>query len=307
MSARDLTTHDYRFLLADQGALERMLREIAPDSVAMRISLESRKQQVEEQIAAFEAAPTYLVETQVAFRGGPVKNDGGIEPGFVGEALGAFTESIALVGASQAGDLKPNGPVPNRGAYEMVIRNTFPGSFGFQIEREFPYGAPPEEPAALEAAIGGFQSILKASAADSDEAASKAMAETHDRAMRSVHEFLETMAKRDAYCAMNFNGDKFRFENAAEVRRSASRIAPGKVKEFDKEMVAVFQGVLPEARRVEFLSIDTGQTLSGKVSEAVEDVSAINDDLGLPMLVKTRVRQAGARKPVYTIMDWKPL
>ena len=77
MSAHDLTTHDYRFLLADRGMLERMLREISPDNVITCISLESRKQQVEEQIAASEAAPTRLVETQAAFRGGPVKNSGG--------------------------------------------------------------------------------------------------------------------------------------------------------------------------------------------------------------------------------------
>ena len=305
MSAHDLTTHDYRFLLADKGALERMLRGIAPDSVAMRLSLESRKQEVEEQIAAFEAEPTYLVETQVAFRGGPVKKDGGIEPGFVGEALGAFTESIALVGASQAGDLKPNGPIPNRAAYEMVIRNTFPGSFGFQIEREFPYGARPEEPAALESAIGGFQSILQASA-DSDEGAAKAMAETHDRVMRSVHRFLEAMAKRDAYCAMHFNGDKFRFENAAEVRRSASRVAPRKVKAFDKEMTVRFHGVLPEARRVEFVIEETEQTLIGEVAGSVKDLPTTND-LGLPMLVKARVRRVGTSKPTYAITGWRPI
>ncbi len=299
--------HDYRFLLAERGTLERMLKETPPEHVIDRASLEGRKEEVDEEIAAFEAAPTRLVETQVVFRGGPVADDGGMDADFTGRALGAFTDAIAEVGISQAAaELDSRQRRRIRRSYEMVVRNTFRGSFGFQIEREFPYGVSPEGPDALESAIGGLKSILQASA-DSDDAASEAIAGTNGSAIRSVREFLETMAKRDAYCAMRFKGDEFRFKNAAEVRRSASRLTPGKVKEFDKEMVAVFQGVLPEARRVEFLSIDTGQTLTGKVSEAVEDVSAINDDLGLPMMVKTRVRQAGTRKPTYTIMDWKPL
>ena len=234
MSAHDLTTHDYRFLLADQGALERMLREIAPDSVINRISLESRKQEVEEQIAAFEAAPTRLVETHIAFRGGPVKNSGGIEAGFALKALGAFTDAVATVGIGQTKAPTPNGRLPNRSAYEMMIGNPS-GSFGFQIEREFPYGAPSEEPDALEAALERVVAIVKASA-DSDESLSDAAAGTDERSMRSVRKFLDVMAKADAYCAIEFNGELFRFRNAAHVKQSATRMAPNNIRKSSEEV-----------------------------------------------------------------------
>ena len=261
---------------------------------------------MDEEIAAFEAAPTRLVETQIAFRGGPVTDDGGMDADFTGKALGAFTDAIAEVGISQvAAELDSRQRRLVRRSYEMVVRNTFRGSFGFQIEREFPYGVSPEGPDALESAIGGLKSILQASA-DSDEAAADAMAETDGRAMRSVHDFLDTMAKRGAYCAMRFKGDEFRFKNAAEVQQSASRVAPRKDEGVDKEMIAVFQGVLPEARRVEFVIEETGQTLVGEVANSVKDLPTTND-LGPLMMVRTRARQAGARKPVYTIMDWEPL
>lgn len=234
MSARDLTTHDYRFLLADKGTLERMLREAAPDSAAMRISLESRKQQVEEQIAAFEAAPKRLVETHIAFRGGPVKNGGGIEAGFVLKALGAFTDAVATVGIGQTKAPTPYGRLPNRSAYEMVIGNPS-GSFGFQIEREFPCGAPPEEADALEAALERVIAIVKASA-DSDESLADAAAETDERSIRSVRKFLNVMAKADAYCAIEFNGELFRFRDAAHVKQSAARIAPNNIRKSSAEM-----------------------------------------------------------------------
>ena len=217
-------TRDYRFLLSERGTLARMLQRIPPEHVIDRLSLEGRLEQVEEQIAAFEAAPTYLVETQIAFRGRPVV-DGGLKADFAVKAIGAFTDAVATVGACQARNLSPYGRLPNRSAFEMAVRNVDGSSFGFQIEREFPHGAPPEEPAALESAIEQFKAILEASAADTDEAAWEAMAKIDERARRSVRKFLETMEKADAYCAIAFKGDQFRFRDAAHVRDASIRMA----------------------------------------------------------------------------------
>lgn len=299
------SVHDYRFLLSERGTLERMLREIPPEHVIDRMSLEGRKEEVDERIAAFEAAPTRLVETQIAFRGGPVSDDGGIEPGFAADALGAFTDAIATVGVSQSKELDPRGRLPNRSAYEMVVRDTFPGSFGFHLEREFPTDAPPEEPAALEGAIERLKSILAAADASSD-AADEAMAKTDDRAIRSVHKFLETMAKRKAYCALRFKGDDFRFENADDVRRGASRVNPRRVHEVDKEMVVRFLGALPDSRKVEFVIEGADRIEVGKVAGSVKDVSEINRFLDAPARVMARARQAGKSKPTYTITGWEP-
>lgn len=301
-----MNTHDYRFLLSERGTLERMLKEIPPEHVIDRVSLEGRKREVEEQIAAFEAAPTHLVETQVSFRGGPIVDDG-IEAGFAVKALGAFTNAIATVGVSLSSDhgLDPRGRLPDRKAYKMVVRDTFPGSFGFQIEREFPHGAPPEEPAALEDAIEEFKSILEASA-DSDEALSETTANTDVRAVRSVHKFLETMEKAGAYCAIEFKGDQFRFNNADEVRRSAFRVGSNNVKEREDEMVVQFRGVLPEARKAEFVIKGAAQTTSGVVAGSVKDVSEINKFLGRSVPIRARVRHVGTSKPTYAITGWNP-
>lgn len=300
-----MNAHDYRFLLADRAALERMLSETAPDSVIRRLSLEHRKREVDERIAAYEAAPTRLVEAQVAFRGGPVSSDGRIEAGFAGEALAAFTDAIATVGVDRGGRLSPYGRLPGRASYEMAVSSVSSGSFAFQIEREFPYGAPPEEPAALESALEQFKSIIEASA-DTDEALSEATDGTGERAVRSVHKFLKTMAKRDAYCSIRSKSGEFRFNNAAEVRRSAARIDPGNIKESEEEMTVLFRDVLPETRRAEFVIKGERRTIRGRVGRSVKDAAAINDFLNTPALVSVRSRQVGTSAPAYTITRWKP-
>ena len=300
-----MNAHDYRFLLADRATLERMLSEADPDSVIRRMSLERRKRDVEKGIAAFEAAPTRLVEAQVAFRGGPVASDGRIASGFAGEALGAFTDAVATVGADQGRDLSPYGRLPNRASYEMAVRNVSSGSFAFQVEREFPHGAPPEEPAALEYAIEQFKSIMEASK-DTDEALSEATEGTSERAVRSVHKFLKTMEKRDAYCSLRSKSGEFQFKSAAEVRRSAARVDPRNIKDSEREMTVRFRGALPEARRVEFVIEGEQRTMSGKVGQSVKDAAAINDFLNAPALVNVRVRQVGASNPDYTITRWEP-
>ena len=222
-------TRDYRFLLSERGTLKRMLQETAPDSVITRMSMEGRLQEVEEQIAAFEAAPSYLVETQIAFRGRPVV-DGALKADFAVKAIGAFTDAIATVGACQSRRLTPYGRLPNRAAFEMAVRSIDGSSFAFHIEREFPHGASPEEPAALESAIAGVKAIIEAAAGDGDSS-STAAAETDERSLRSVRKFLAVMEKAGAYCAIAFKGDQFRFRDAAHAREAMARLAPNGVRE----------------------------------------------------------------------------
>ena len=300
-----MNIREYRFLLSERATLEKMLDEISPKSVIGRMSLEQRKEEVEERIAAFEREPAREIDAQLKFRGGPVTALHGIEAGFAADAIKAFTDAVAAVGAGYDSALGARGALPNRSAYEMVITNTFPGSFGFQVEAAPRQDALAEDSDALESAIGQFKSILKASA-DADEPLSEAVAGTDARAINSVREFLEVMAKRDAFCALGFKGEEFRFHDPAEVRRSASRLNPNNIKEFDSEMTVRFQGALPEARRVEFTIEGANEPVSGRVAGSTEDVSAINKFLYEPMAVNARVRQVGTSKPVYTILKWEP-
>ena len=52
-----MNIREYRFLLSERATLEKMLDEISPKSVIGRMSLEQRKEEVEERIAAFEGEP----------------------------------------------------------------------------------------------------------------------------------------------------------------------------------------------------------------------------------------------------------
>lgn len=298
-----MNAHDHRFLLSERAALTGMLSEIAPDSVITRMSLESRLQEVEEQIAAFEAAPTRLVETRIAFRGAPVGDDG-IEAGFAVKALGAFTDAVATVGVGHALGLPLSGRARDKVAYNMVVRHTFPGSFGFRVEREFPHGAPPEEPAALESAIERVKAIVEASA-DNDESLSNAVAETDEKSIRSVRKFLAVMEKAKAYCSIAFKGDQFLFRDAAHVRESATRMAPNNIRESSEEMAVMFTGVLPNTRRYEFVT-RSGEVMTGAVAKSLRNIKAINEALGKPATVFVKARRVGESKPTYIITGWEP-
>ena len=104
----------------------------------------------------------------------------------------------------------------------------------------------------IEMAIGRVKDILEASVR-SDQDLTEALADSDDRAVAAVRQFLEVVADQEAVCALDFKGEEFAFRDINQVRRSESRLSRDNIQEENIMFSGRFQGFLPQMRRSELL------------------------------------------------------
>ena len=202
------------------------------------------------------------------------------------------------------------GRVPHQEDYRLMITNTARGSFGFQFEEASQQPAFADESTPVEIAIAQVKEILEASVG-TDEELSEAIADTDQRALGGIRNFLKIVADNGAVCSLEFGGDAFRFVNTDQVRRSEDRLSEDNIKEDDVTLTGYFEGFLPNSRRaefhveeadVDFLDEAIGTVISGKVEPEVDDVIGdINEILKQEVRIDAHTRRVGDGRPRYVI------
>ena len=303
-----MNVHDYRFLLSERGALNKLIAECSPDEVITRMSFQARLADVEEKLEDYEGFSSKLVDAHLTFQGVPVEGSRGIWAEFGSRAVKDFTDAVAKVGASLGAGLSPKGPVPEQPDHRLLITGTVVGSFGFQLESASQQLALPGESTPTEIAIEQVKSIMEASTG-TDEQLADAIADTDQRALKAIGSFLKTVADDMAVCALEYRGDLFRFRDVEQVRRSQSRLSED-ISEDDVSLRGHFQGFLPKQRRAEFYIDDTeedylqdtvGTVIAGSVERTVTESSDINQILQREITINARARRVGSGKPRFTI------
>ncbi len=292
---------EYEWLSSGLGELDSLLAMTPESAVISRMSLESERERIAEKLAAFTPPARWPATARLTFNGDPVEGRRGIDAAFANQALGKYQAAVASAGASLVGRLPDRGRIPNRENYRLLITNVAIGSFGFEIEEANPTEGP--DPSPTERGIAQVHTLLKTSVAtDNDEEDSIAAA--HPRVLSNVHGFLKTVADNRAVCSLAYNGDRFRFQDTAQVRESARVLNPANIREYHDEFFGHFLGYLPGSRWAEFVNYATDETLSATVARSVRNAVAINDLLELPVILRVRVRQPAAGKPSYTIIGY---
>lgn len=304
----------YRNLVSELATLDSLIAMTPVENVIDRSSLESRKEQVETEIAGYsesqtEGSPAYLV-----FRGDPVKGDEGIIANFCAEAIDRFHTAVTTVGAGKHHGLGERGVIPNSDFYQLMVTDIVRGSFGFQIESATQRARLGSVFDPASDAIDEFKSIIRASTSGDDDLAD-VLADTEIRAVNAVRRFLEVLEKHDAVCSIEFKGDEFRFEDPLQVRRSIQRLRKDNIVEKVINLPGQFIGYLPESRRAEFLAdritgdIEDvrpefpGGVINAKIDRRVEDTDQINEILNLPTQITVRVKRVGKGKPSFVILQ----
>lgn len=305
-----MSIREYRFLLSERATLEKLIERTHPESVISRMSLEDRLSEVEEEINAHgERYSTQPIDARLTFRGKPVVGSYGIQADFGPDAVKSFANAVALVGAGQHSKLGARGVIPNRENYQLLITGTVRGSFGFQLEDASQQGVFGPDMDPIEMAIGRVKDILEASVRSDDEL-TETLAESDERAVAAVHDFLEVVAEQEAVCALEFKGDVFAFRDTNQVRRSESRLRQDNIREEDVTFMGHFQGFLPHSHRAEFLveradqdflSNVVGQVINAKVERLVDDSVSINEILNSDVRISARFRKVGSGNPTYLI------
>ena len=306
-----MNIHNYRFLLSERGTLKRLINGSPPSDMIGRVSLQYRLKQVEEELAAYEGYSPRLVNARLTFRGKPVVGNRGMNANFAADTVDAFAQSVARIGASWRAPLPATGRIPDSAEFQLLVTGTATGSFGFQLEDAAQQPALEGQHTPVELAIGKVKEILEASI-KTDEELSETIADTDRRALQSIRRFLKRMADNDAVCALEFQGDEFRFRDVAQVKRSENRLSDDNIREDDVVLGGYFEGFLPKSRRAEFFLAATDADflrevvetiISGRVLPGVDETVNINGILNQDVTVNARVRRVGEGRPRYVITD----
>ena len=307
-----MSIREYRFLLSERTALQKLMERTRPESVITLMSLKHRLGKVEEEVAACEERlSTQPSEVRLTFRGKPVVGSHGIGADFGPHALEAFAHAVACVGASQHSTLGGRGVVPNLEKYGLIITDTVKGSFGFRMERASQQGVLESEMDPVEIAVDRVKAIFEASIGTDDELA-EALAESDHRAVMAVGKFLQVVGNQDAVCALEFKDSVFAFRDADQVRRSQNRLSQDHIREEDITLGGHFQGFLPNARRAEFrvdwvdsdqLSDVVGSAISARVASSVEAPESINQMLNRNVRISAHFRKVGSGKRTYLVLE----
>lgn len=302
-----MNTQEYHRLQAEQAALTSLLHELPTSSMIERLGLESRKKEIDEALASRTAPSREPVRARLTFRGKPIIGSHGVFAEFGAAVVNAFADAVSAIGSSQAGPpLGARGAIRNHDEYQLLITGTALGSFGFELE-EAPQNDEElfvDPSSALESAIERAKAIMEASVGSDDELAD-AISELDPRALEALRAFLRTMVDQEAACALDFNGQMFRFSDAGQVRQSLDRLGQNNIDEENQQIEGAFQGVLPKRRTFEFKIAATEDIISGKVGVGIRDASVINHFLDQPATISVHTTRVGHGRPRFVLLEFQ--
>ncbi len=299
-----MNRQDYLHLLAEKSFLERVMAETPEEFVIDRMSSEARLRSVEESLNAAKIDEREPARARLTFRGQPVVESHGISVEFGTAAVSKFSDAVAMIAASLFQNLATTGPIPNRELNQLLITNTVAGSFGFELE-EYQSGQTSvfQEPSPVEQALEQTQALLQGTLGSDDELA-EAASEIDPRALAAIRSFLDTLAKKDAVCALEFNNRAFRFNDVGEVKRSLERLGQDNLHEDSQILKGEFKGALPTPRTFEFKVMDgVTAVIVGKVGKAVADVNELNIHLHQQAQIKVMITKVGNGRPRYVLIE----
>ncbi len=294
-----MNSEAFLHLLAERQTLKDLLSRISKDAVLDRATFDGRLRAVESLIAAQPADTRSPARARLTFRGRPVVDSYGIHADFGMEATKSFADTVALAAAGLDRPLKETGPIPNREQSQLLITSTAIGSFGFELEEYRNQPLLADDDSALAAALNQTQQLLEGSAGTDDEL-TDAAAGVDPRVLAAVKSFLETLAKNDAVCTLEYRNRITRFQDVAQVRRGAKRLSLDNLREDAETFAGEFQGVLPKRRTFEFKTLG-GEVILGRFGQEIEDPDRVNKHLHQRTTVTLIAVRAGNGRPRYVL------
>lgn len=300
---------DFAYLQAQRVVVEAQMERLGPEERVMRIHLESRLEDIREQLAALETVDALDPRARAAltFGGKPVASAGAIEAAFGAEALQAFQRLVSTAAATREGrKLNARGPIPDEDAYRLFITGTFTGSFGFELEEIA--SAPQQEPGVLRAAVDETTRLLQATQMD-DELYAKAVSQSNPRVVSALGDFLALMEKREATLCLEAAGTECSFETPDKVATAAERARRTIIRETEETPVGLLSGVFLKGRRFEF-QFEDGAIISGRIAYNIEDPSVLKPYLStrcVAHLWTMTAGRAGKEQRTYYLTGVEPL
>jgi hypothetical protein len=297
-------------LNAEAATLDSLLASMPANDYLGRIGLESRRDEVNEQLAKLGNVEERRAKIALYFGGEPVMGNQGVLAGFGTKAVGSFQDLMSKVwGEAESGQPPNMGPTPDKVASQMHITNLLHGSFGFLLEELDEAGEPLFE-TALSKAADQVAEYLASFAGENEARFSEVMEEINPRVFQSMREFFTSIYRGRATFRL-VEGERDEMFNHAAVERAWQRAEASKVDEDRVTVRGRLLGVIPMRRRFEF-EPDGGEiVIDGKVGAKFSEsyLERINREQFAgrrwsALMHKRMITKAG-RQPVenYTLLE----
>lgn len=288
--------------------VQRILEMIPEENVIDRFALENRLEDLRAEYAQLPSRSAEPERLALTFRGAPVRGSSAISADFAGIAASEFVDAFAAIVAGLRGSLNYSGPIPDKATAPLMVTGVATGSFGFEMEVPSVQHDFFREGASAASAVEIFRELLRVAAQGSDDEITDIVLEVHPRAVRKVADFLSTVAKKGAWCGLEFRNKFFKFRSLEELRDSEQRLRKENIAERTEEYFGEFQGFLPAGRNFEFVVADGSGLIRGRLGPDIEDTASLNKEwLHRPTFVKFNVIQVGQGRPRYTLQSLSDL
>jgi len=277
---------------ADLASVNAILDQLTDEDVMTRLSLESRRDELLQSIAALEEVEERAASAALFFGGRPVAGARGVESEFGGNAISKFQDLVAKLLAEEGGSLGQRGVVPNKAAATLHVTNVVRGSFGFLFEQIEPQQELVDT--ALKTAVEKASQVLNVLAKPDEEEFRKGVETVDQRVLATVGEFFGLMRQNGATLRL-VAGEVDTSFGADDVARAAERATSTAIEDTEETFEGELGGVLPDAHQFEFRAIAPRDTvLRGRVERTISATELTNFNralVGVSAKARLRVRR----------------
>jgi hypothetical protein len=252
-------------LSAELASLNSLLAATPASDYLGRIGLESRRNELVEQLSGLHIGEDHQARIALYFWGEPVVGSEGIEAGFASTAVGTFQDFITKLWAVDQGvALASAGPVRDRAASQLHVTHLLHGSLGLLLEELDARGEPLFN-SPLKQAADHAAKLMKDFADEDERRFFDAIEDLTPRVFASIKEFFGCMHKGNASFRLVEGDSDLQFDRSA-VERAWIRAEESKVEEEQFAVEGYLLGLIPIHRRFE-LRLLNGTAIHGRVGE----------------------------------------
>lgn len=288
-------------LRADLAAVDALLaaRSEAEDPVGW-LQFSIRREEIEEEIRASEAAEEFHASVGLFFGGRPVLGSKGIRADFAGLVVAQFQDLVSKrLATLESGPLAARGPVPLREKAQLMITDVARGSFGFLLEEESSSDALTNTP--LQIVVEEMSELIYRLSLPEDEIFESVSDALDERLLLSVRRFFELLDDAGATLRI-VQGNKSLPMGADAIHLARSRSEALQIVQREDERIEGVLFLLPSTRRFELHGVGGGDAVvKGAVSaECLETLAVaggvqVADVVGQRWRVQLRVREVQQR------------
>jgi hypothetical protein len=292
------------YIAANLAAIEGLLGTVEPDDFIVRSNLESRRDELREELEASEAAEHPLASVSLLFGGEPVVGNRAIDARFCSDAVGKYQDLVSKWDTERRGHLKQRGPVPGQAKSNLHIAGIERGSFGFQlieIEDNLPLSD-----SSLKDTVEDVAQLLASFDPDESVLPQELVGTMNNRVLESVREFFEILHNRKATMRLISQTVDKQF-NRDTLDRVVQRVRATTMDERDESFDGQLVGLMTQRHTFEFC-VPGQPILYGKLDaslteqEAREMAGSMFRDVAARIRVKRVIQGPATEQIGYVLM-----